>query len=59
VKNVAFSLRKLLLFPAVGGIRYSIFKMQNILNPAPSGTEGEGFKPGEWKNKSAMLSFFQ
>jgi len=52
VKNVAFSLRKLLLFPAVGGIRHSTFKMQNIVNPAPSGTKGEGFSPAEIKNKA-------
>jgi len=30
--------------------------MQNRLNPDPSGTEGEGFKSGEWKNNKEIIS---
>jgi len=47
VKNIVLFLNKLLLFE----IPYSIFDIQNEKHAKAIRLKGEGFKPGEWKNK--------
>jgi len=47
VKNIVLFLKKLLLFE----IPYSIFDIQNEKHAKAIRLKGEGFKPGEWKNK--------
>jgi hypothetical protein len=49
VKNIVLFLKKLLLFE----IPYSILDIQNEKHAKAIRLKGEGFKPGEWKNKSA------
>jgi len=48
VKNIVLFLKKLLLFE----IPYSIFDIQNEKHAKAIRLKGEGFKPGEWKNKN-------
>jgi len=47
VKNIVLSFKKLLLFE----IPCSIFDIQNAKQAKAIRLKGEGFKPGEWKNK--------
>ena len=49
MKNIVLFLKKLLPFE----IPYSIFDIQNEKHAKAIRLKGEGFKPGEWKNKSA------
>jgi len=51
VKNIVLFLKKLLLFE----ILYSIFDIQNEKHAKAIRLKGEGFKPGEWKNKHLNL----
>jgi hypothetical protein len=51
VKNIVLFLKKLLLFE----IPYSIFDIQNEKHAKAIRLKGEGFKPGEWKNKIYTL----
>jgi len=51
VKNIVLLLKKLLLFE----IPYSIFDIQNEKHAKAIRLKGEGFKPGEWKNKNWLL----
>jgi hypothetical protein len=44
---LSYSFKKLLLFE----IPYSIFDIQNAKHAKAIRLKGEGFKPGEWKNK--------
>jgi len=44
---LSYSFKKLLLFE----IPYSIFDIQNEKHAKAIRLKGEGFKPGEWKNK--------
>jgi len=44
---LSYSFKKLLLFE----IPYSIFDIQNAKHAKAIHLKGEGFKPGEWKNK--------
>jgi len=46
------AVRNSLFDPACGGIQNENPAGAG-LNTAPSGTEDEGFKPGEWKNKKS------
>jgi len=50
VKNIVLLLKKLLLFE----IPYSIFDIQNEKHAKAIRLKGEGFKPGEWKNKPGV-----
>ncbi len=50
VKNIVLFLKKLLLFE----IPYSIFDIQNEKHAKAIRPKGEGFKPGEWKNKNTI-----
>jgi len=51
VKNIVLFLKKLLLFE----IPCSIFDIQNAKHAKTIRLKGEGFKPGEWKNKEYCL----
>jgi len=53
VKNIVLFLKKLLLFE----IPYSIFDIQNEKHAKAIRLKGEGFKPGEWKNKIGVILF--
>jgi len=50
---LSYSFKKLLLFE----IPYSIFYIQNAKHAKAIRLKGEGFKPGEWKNKKAEQSY--
>jgi len=55
VKNIVLFLKKLLLFE----IPYSIFDIQNEKHAKAIRLKGEGFKPGEWKNKHrGIISYY-
>jgi len=51
---LSYSFKKLLLFE----IPYSIFDIQNAKHAKAIRLKGEGFKPGEWKNKIATKMIF-
>jgi hypothetical protein len=56
VKNIVLFLQKRLLFE----IPWSIFDIQNAKQAKAVRLKGEGFEPGEWKNKTrnSKLGFF-
>ncbi len=47
LRILSYSFKKLLLFE----IPYSIFDIQNAKHAKAIRLKGQGFKPGEWKNK--------
>ena len=51
VKNIVLFVKKLLLFE----VPCSIFDIQNEKHAKAIRLKGEGFKPGEWKNKIQMV----